>query len=91
MDEFNVQPIFLEQTFLSRHKHAALRSGDGSPINASFRLSPYGRSKKEHDCRYKRINGLSFHKISFGFPNWLAKICFKVPIRLGNSSVGNSR
>jgi hypothetical protein len=35
------------------------------------------------DCR--------FIIYSFGFPSWLPKIRSKVPIRFGNSSVGNSR
>jgi hypothetical protein len=70
MDQFHIQAIFLEQAFLSRHEHATLGSGNRSPVNASFRLSPCCRSKKEHDGRYKCINGLPFHDLSFGFLNW---------------------
>jgi hypothetical protein len=73
---------------LLSYKHAALGSGDGSPINSSLRLSASKAGHKEHYCPYQKAKTSSFHHLSFAAADTYAAL--KLPIHLGNSSVGNS-
>ena len=61
VDQFHIQPIFLEESFLLGNPTAAHVAGEGCPTESNFRLGRRGHSDREerqssHDGSLKRLN-----------------------------------